>query len=58
MINKCGRGTYPTGTYVADLALILLARGRRSFMPATKRGATMERGDAVAHYPRQTRKPT
>ena len=50
--------TGPTGTNVADLAFILVAGGRRIFMPATKRGATLERGDAVTHYPRQTRKPT
>ncbi len=47
-----------TGTNVADLAFILAAGGRRTFIPATQRSAKLERGDAVARYPRQTKKPT
>jgi len=50
--------TGPTGTNVADLAFILAAGGRRTFIPAVQRSAKLERSDAVVRYPRQTRKPT
>lgn len=50
--------TGPTGTNVADLALILVAGGRRTFVPVAERGAELNRDDAFARYPRQTRKPT
>lgn len=50
--------TGPTGTNVADLAFILVAGGRRTFFPAAQRHAKLDRSDAVARYPRQTRKAT
>jgi len=50
--------TGPTGTNVADLAFILVAGGRRRFIPAGQRSAKLERGEPLARYPRQTKKPT
>ncbi len=50
--------TGPTGTNVADLAFVLVAGGRRTFIPAAQRHVKLDRSDAGARYPRQTRKAT
>lgn len=50
--------TGPTGTNVADLAFILVAGGRQTFVSAVERSANLNRDGTVSRYPRQTRKPT
>jgi len=50
--------TGPTGTNVADVAFVLVAGGRRTFVPAVDRRAGLPLEGATCRYPRQTRKPT